>query len=86
MTCPSTLAVSPGTGFELAPYGEAVKARTWAIRAAAEAMQRLAYGEGVRLYRAALELEPASLPDGERCRVQIALGRAAYLAVTCVVA
>ena len=65
---------------ELAPYGEAAIARTWAIRAAAEAVRRLAYEEGVRLYRAALGLEPASLSDGERCQVQIALGRAAYLA------
>ena len=51
---------------ELAPYGEAATARTWAIRAAAEAVRRLAYEEGVRLYRAALALDPASLPDAER--------------------
>jgi DNA-binding CsgD family transcriptional regulator len=65
---------------ELAPYGEAATARTWAIRAAAEAVRRLAYEEGIRLYQAALALDPASLPDTERCQVQIALGRAAYLA------
>jgi predicted ATPase len=65
---------------ELAPYGEAATARTWAIRAAAEAVRRLAYEEGVRLYRSALALDPETLPAAERCRVQIALGRAAYLA------
>jgi DNA-binding CsgD family transcriptional regulator/tetratricopeptide (TPR) repeat protein len=65
---------------ELAPYGEAAIARTWAIRAAAEAVERLAYEEGVRLYRAALAFDPGSLPDAERCQVQIALGRTAYLA------
>jgi DNA-binding CsgD family transcriptional regulator len=65
---------------ELAPYGEAATARSWAIAAAAEAVRRLAYEEGVRLYRAALALDPGSLPDAERCRLQIALGRAAYLA------
>jgi DNA-binding CsgD family transcriptional regulator len=65
---------------ELAPYGEAATARTWALRAADEAVRRLAFEEGVRLYRAALALDPAALPDAERCQVQIALGRAAYLA------
>lgn len=65
---------------ELAPYGEAATARTWAIRAAAEAVRRLAYEEGVRFYRAALGLDSASLPAAERCRVEIALGRTAYLA------
>ena len=65
---------------ELAPYGEAATARTWALRAADEAVRRLAFEEGVRLYRAALALDLAALPDAERCQVQIALGRAAYLA------
>lgn len=63
---------------ELAPYGEAATAREWALRAADEAVRRLAYEEGVRLYRAALAFEPTSLPEIERCRVQVALGRAAY--------
>jgi DNA-binding CsgD family transcriptional regulator/tetratricopeptide (TPR) repeat protein len=65
---------------ELAPYGEAATAREWAIRAADEAVRRLAYEEGVRLYRAALALDVRSLPDVERCRVLVALGRAAYFA------
>ena len=65
---------------ELAPYGEGTTARRWTIRAAEEAVARLAYEEGVRLYRAALALEAPAAPAAERCRVQIALGRAAYLA------
>jgi hypothetical protein len=65
---------------ELAPYGEAATARVWVIRAADDAVRRLAYEEGVRLYRVALALDATSLPDVERCRVQVALGRAAYLA------
>jgi DNA-binding CsgD family transcriptional regulator len=64
----------------VAPYGDAATARAWAIRAADEAVSRLAYEEGVRLYRAALELDPTSLPDLERSRVLVALGRAAFLA------
>jgi DNA-binding CsgD family transcriptional regulator/tetratricopeptide (TPR) repeat protein len=65
---------------QVAPYGEAVTARAWAIRAAADAVGRLAYEEGVRLYRTALALDPTSLPAVERCQVLVALGRAAYLA------
>jgi hypothetical protein len=62
---------------ELAPYGEAANARTWAIRAADDALRRLAYEEGVRLYRAALALDGTSLLHDDRCRLLIALGRAA---------
>jgi DNA-binding CsgD family transcriptional regulator len=65
---------------ELAPYGEATAAREWAIRAADDAVRRLAYEEGVRLYRTALALDATSLPEVERCRVLVALGRAAYFA------
>ena len=62
----------------LAPYGEAATARRWAIRAAADAVQRLAYEEGIRLYRAALAL-PALPADGaNQCELLIALGRACY--------
>jgi hypothetical protein len=63
-----------------APYGEAETARAWAIRAADDAVRRLAYEDGVRLYRAALAVDSASLPGLERSRVLVALGRAAYLA------
>ena len=65
---------------ELAPYGEAAIARGWTLRAAEDAVRRLAYEEGVRLYRAALALDPTSLSDEGRCRAQIGLGRAAYFA------
>ncbi|MBA2633569.1 MAG: AAA family ATPase, partial [Chloroflexi bacterium] len=65
---------------ELAPYGEAATARGWTLRAAEDAVRRLAYEEGARLYHAALALDPASLSDEDRCRTQIALGRAAYFA------
>jgi len=64
----------------LAPYGEAATARRWAIRAADDAVRRLAYEEGVRLYRAALALDPAGSSDVERGQVLVALGRAASLA------
>jgi DNA-binding CsgD family transcriptional regulator len=65
---------------QLAPHGEGATARHWTVRAAEEAVTRLAYEEGVRLYRAALALDAPPLPADERCRVQVALGRAAHLA------
>jgi DNA-binding CsgD family transcriptional regulator len=65
---------------EVAPYGEAAAARRWALRAADDAVRRLAYEDGARLYRAALSFDAASLPDRERGEVLTALGRAAYLA------
>jgi hypothetical protein len=64
---------------ELAPYGEAATARRWAVAAAGEAVRRLAYEEGVRLYRAALAWPTTAAPDVEQGRVLLALGRAAYL-------
>ncbi|MGQ0616257.1 MAG: ATP-binding protein [Acidimicrobiia bacterium] len=73
----------------LAPYGEAVTARAWAIRAADNAVRRLAYEDGARLYRAALSADAAPLPHAERSRAEVALGRASYLAgdlAGCVVA
>ncbi|HEY0616442.1 MAG TPA: AAA family ATPase [Kribbella sp.] len=63
---------------ELAQYGESEAARRWTVLAADDAVRRLAYEEGVRLYRAALELAP--IGDDERCRIHLSLGRAAYLA------
>ncbi|MDQ4097493.1 MAG: AAA family ATPase, partial [Actinomycetota bacterium] len=65
---------------ELAPYGEAATARLWTVRAADEAVRQLAYEEAARLYRAALALDPASLPVRDRCRLLISRGRAAYFA------
>ncbi|HEX7276922.1 MAG TPA: AAA family ATPase [Acidimicrobiales bacterium] len=64
---------------QLGPYGEAATARTWAIRAADDAVRRLAYEEAVRLYRGALALR-APAAEAERGRVLVALGRAAYFA------
>lgn len=65
---------------ELAPYGEAPTARAWTLRAAEEAVRRLAYEDGARLYRAALALPRASMPELERAQVLVGLGRAASLA------
>jgi DNA-binding CsgD family transcriptional regulator len=64
----------------LAPYGEAEQARRWALRAAAESVRRLAFEEGVRLYRAALDVPARWADDLAACRTQLALGRAGYLA------
>ena len=63
----------------LAPYGEAATARAWAVRAADEAVRRMAYEEGVRLYRMALGFDER-LSARERYAVLVALGRAAYFA------
>lgn len=65
---------------QLAPYGEAATARAWAIRAAEDAVRRLAFEEGVRLYHRAMAMESTSEAPAERCVVRIALGRAAYFA------
>ncbi len=66
---------------QLAAYDQGAIACGWTIRAAEEAVRRLAFDEGARLYRAALALPATPLVAGpERCRVWIALGRAAYLA------
>ena len=64
----------------LAPYGDADAAREWALRAAAGSVRRLAFEEGVRLYRAALELPTPWPDDVTACRTHLALGRAGYLA------
>ncbi|QNE22917.1 AAA family ATPase [Kribbella qitaiheensis] len=58
-----------------AQYGETKVAAEWMIRAAEDAVRKLAYEEGVRLYKAALKLNTQ-----RDCRTQIALGKAAYLA------
>ncbi|MGH9279250.1 MAG: ATP-binding protein, partial [Acidimicrobiales bacterium] len=65
---------------ELAPYGESLNARIWAMRAADDAVRRLAYEEGARLYRSGLAFGGASMSDDERCRTLMSLGRAAYFA------
>lgn len=62
----------------LAQYGEGAIAQYWLTLAADEAVRRLAYEEGVRLYQAAWEI--ASVDPTERCQRQVTLGRAARLA------
>ncbi len=49
------------------------EARGWTIRAAEDAVARLAYEEGARLYAAAAAFE-------DSCEIQAALGKAAYFA------
>ncbi|WP_346135798.1 ATP-binding protein [Lentzea roselyniae] len=53
--------------------GATEEARVWTIRAAEDAVRRLAYEEGARLYRVAASIE-------DSCEVQVALGRAACFA------
>lgn len=53
--------------------GETEEAREWTIRAAQDAVTRLAYEEGARLYAAAAAFE-------DSCEIQVALGKAAYFA------
>ncbi len=62
----------------LAQYGDGTTARRWMVRAAEDAVHRLAYEEGVRLYRQARTTRP--LEARECCEISIALGKAAYLA------
>jgi DNA-binding NarL/FixJ family response regulator len=62
----------------LAQYGEGAIAQYWLTLAGDEAVRRLAYEEGVRLYQAAWEIAP--VPADERCERQVSLGRAARLA------
>ncbi|MGE3288692.1 MAG: AAA family ATPase [Pseudonocardia sp.] len=64
----------------LVGYGEVEVAREWVVRAAADAARRLAFEQAARHYRTALDL-PAPWSDPvERHGVEVALGRAAYLA------
>ena len=52
---------------ELAQYGEGGDGPAWLVRAADDAVRRLAYEEGARLYRAALPTTPlpaaGAVPD-----------------------
>ena len=49
---------------ELAPFGEGATARRWALAAAEDAVGRLAYEEGVRLYRSALAVAEPRVAGG----------------------
>jgi DNA-binding CsgD family transcriptional regulator len=62
----------------VAPFGAAATARAWAVRAGDEAVRRLAYEEGVRLYRIAQHLLVTEVTDAERCELALKLARAAY--------
>ncbi len=62
----------------IAPFGAAATARAWAVRAGDDAVRRLAYEEGVRLYRNAQRLPATEVTDAERCRLSLKLARAAY--------
>jgi DNA-binding CsgD family transcriptional regulator len=65
---------------QVAPFGAAATARNWAVRAGDEAVRRLAYEEGLRLYRSAQGMAPAEVGDAERCELSLKLARAAYFA------
>ena len=62
-----------------AVLGERVRATGWIRRAAGEAVNRLAYEEGVRLYRLALDVSGGELDDLDRCQLLLALGAAQSL-------
>lgn len=62
-----------------AVLGERGRAGSWIRRAADEAVNRLAYEEGVQLYRLALDVAGAELDDLDRCRLLLALGAAQSL-------
>jgi DNA-binding CsgD family transcriptional regulator len=64
----------------VAPFGAAAAARVWAVRAGDDAVRRLAYEEGVRLYRSAQRLQPTDVTDAERCELSLKLARAAFFA------
>ncbi|HEY5846792.1 MAG TPA: AAA family ATPase [Microlunatus sp.] len=51
----------------------------WIARAADEAMRRLAYEEGIRLFRLALVAGAAELGQAERCRLLLDLGAALHI-------
>jgi DNA-binding CsgD family transcriptional regulator len=62
-----------------AVLGERGRATGWIRRAAAEAVNRLSYEEGVRLYRLAFDVGGAELDDLDRCQLLLALGAAQSL-------
>jgi DNA-binding CsgD family transcriptional regulator len=62
----------------VAPFGAASTARAWAVRAGDDAVRRLAYEEGVRLYRSAQHLSAPDVTDADRCALSLKLARAAY--------
>jgi DNA-binding CsgD family transcriptional regulator len=63
---------------QVAPFGAAATARAWAVRAGDDAVRRLAYEDGVRLYRSAQQVEATEVAAVERCELSLKLARAAY--------
>ncbi|MGH3696831.1 MAG: hypothetical protein ACRDRX_23085 [Pseudonocardiaceae bacterium] len=59
--------------------GDRGRATRWIRRAADEAVRRLAYEEGVRLYRLVLDIGGGELDDLGRCQLLLALGAAQSL-------
>ena len=59
-----------------AVLGERGRATGWIRWAAAEAVNRLSYEEGVRLYRLAFDVGGGELDDLDRCQLLLALGAA----------
>ena len=64
----------------LASVGEGARAAAWAERAAAVAVNRLAFEEAVRLCTLALDVGGGELDAADRCRVRIAMGHALHRA------
>ena len=62
----------------VAPFGSAATARAWAVRAGDDAVRRLAYEQGARLYRSAQQLSTNEVTDAERCELSLKLARAAF--------
>ncbi|HEX6404539.1 MAG TPA: AAA family ATPase [Pseudonocardiaceae bacterium] len=62
-----------------AVLGDRGRATGWIRRAADEAVRRLAYEEGVRLYRLALDVGSGDLDDLDCCRLLLALATAQSL-------
>ena len=62
-----------------AMLGDRGRATGWIRQAADQAVRRLAYEEGVRLYRLALDVGGGNLDDLDRCRLLLALGTAQSL-------
>jgi DNA-binding CsgD family transcriptional regulator len=59
--------------------GERGRATGWIRRAASEAVSRLSYEEGVRLYRLALDVGGGERDDLDRCQLLLVLGAAQSL-------
>ena len=64
----------------LASVGEGARAALWAERAAAVAVNRLAFEEAVRLCKLALDVGAGDADAADRCRVRIAMGHALHRA------